>query len=74
MSIKYICLDIGCDFCSDDENDARSHLEQHSDHHVAEVSSTNGNVICSTFGDTGEDLDEEELADEEFMGDEEEEA
>ncbi|MFA5927184.1 MAG: hypothetical protein WCT32_00200 [Patescibacteria group bacterium] len=72
MSTKYICLHAGCDFASESETDARSHMESKPGHNVVEIVPTDGGVECSMLGDTGEDIEEEELSDDEMMSEEEE--
>lgn len=70
---KYVCLEAGCDFLSEDESAAREYIEKHPDHQVVEVTAANSSVICNPVGDTGEELSNEELPEEEVMTEEEEE-
>jgi hypothetical protein len=43
---KYVCMKEGCDFFSEDSTDAYDHMEQGSDHVVAEVLLEDGKLSC----------------------------
>jgi hypothetical protein len=47
-------------------------MESKPGHNVVEIVPTDGGVECSMLGDTGEDIEEEELSDDEMMSEEEE--
>ncbi len=69
---KYVCLKEGCDFISENESEARRHIEDHANHKVIEVSMVDDTTICNPLGDTGEELSEEELPEAEEMSEAEE--
>jgi hypothetical protein len=73
MNAKYICLKEGDDFITEDEAEAKNHLQLGTDHKVAEVIPMDEGVDANILGDTGEDLEDDDLAEEENMTKEEEE-
>lgn len=46
MSEKFVCLHYGCDFMSEDEDEAREHVLRHSDHIVASIALDDNEVVC----------------------------
>lgn len=73
MTTKYVCLADGCNFVSEIEEEAQTHAEKAGEHRVVEVIPVNDAVDCSILGDTGEDMEDEEIDEEEMTAEEEEE-